>query len=67
VIHSLTANIGHVHAVFIYFFEGQVFSYWIVTNITTASGTLQCRKIRVPCGDQLVICGLYLNYCIVRK
>jgi hypothetical protein len=38
-----------------------MFSRWIVTNITSARGTLHCRKTRIPCGDQLVICGLYNN------
>jgi hypothetical protein len=36
-----------------------VFSRWIVTNITSARGTLHCRETRIPCGDQLVVCGLY--------
>jgi hypothetical protein len=36
-----------------------MFSRWIVTNITSARRTLHCRKTRIPCGDQLVICGLY--------
>jgi hypothetical protein len=46
VIHSLTASIGHVHALFISSFERRVFSRWIVTNIrpTSARGTLHCRK-----------------------
>jgi hypothetical protein len=30
------------------------------SNITSARGTLHCRKTRIPCGDQLVICGLYV-------
>jgi hypothetical protein len=29
-------------------------------NISSARGTSHCRKIRIPCGDQLVICGLYV-------
>jgi hypothetical protein len=58
-IHSVTANIGHVHVYFISFFEGLVFSCWLVTNVTSARGTLHCRKTRILCGDQLVICGLY--------
>jgi hypothetical protein len=59
-IHSLTANIGQfVTALFISFLEGRMFLLWIVTNITFARGTLHCRKTRIPCGDQLVICGLY--------
>jgi hypothetical protein len=37
-----------------------MFSRWIVTNITSARGTLHCRNNRIPCGDQLVICGLYM-------
>jgi hypothetical protein len=36
-----------------------MFSRWIVTNTTSARGTVHCRKKRIPCGDQLVICGLY--------
>jgi hypothetical protein len=38
-----------------------MFSRWIVMNITPACGTLHCRKIRIPCGDQLMICGRYLT------
>jgi hypothetical protein len=37
-----------------------MFSRWRVTNITSARGTLHFRKSRIPCGDQLVISGLYL-------
>jgi hypothetical protein len=63
--HSLTANIGQfgsiVTALFIYFFEGRIFSRWIVTNITSARGTLDCRKTRIPCGDQPLFCGLYCS------
>jgi hypothetical protein len=33
-----------------------MFSRWIVTNITFARGTVHCRKTRIPCGDQLMIC-----------
>jgi hypothetical protein len=70
VIHSLTANNGQfgfwkvsvATALLISFFEGRMFSSWIVMNITSARGTLHCRKIRIPCGDQLVICGLYMFY-----
>jgi hypothetical protein len=47
VIHSLTANIGKleiiinvVTALFISVFEGRMFSRWIVTNITSALGTM---------------------------
>jgi hypothetical protein len=36
VIHSLTANIGHIHALFMSYFEGRMFSRWIVTNIISA-------------------------------
>jgi hypothetical protein len=36
-----------------------MFSLWILTNITSARGTLHCRKTRIPCRDQLVICGQY--------
>jgi hypothetical protein len=39
-----------------------MFSRWIVTNITSARGTLHCRKTRRPCGDQPVVCGLYMCY-----
>jgi hypothetical protein len=38
-----------------------MFSCWIVTNITSARGTLHCRKTRIPCGDQFDVCGLYLS------
>jgi hypothetical protein len=57
-IQGLTANIRHVHALFISFFDGRMVSRWIVTNITSARGTLHCRKPRIRLGDQLVICGL---------
>jgi hypothetical protein len=40
---------------FISFLEGRMFSRWIITNITSARGTVHCRKI--PCWDQLMICG----------
>jgi hypothetical protein len=60
VIHNLTANIGHVQALSLAFFEGRMLSRLIVTNITPARGTLHCRKTRIPCRDQLVICGLYI-------
>jgi hypothetical protein len=32
-----------------------MFSRWIVTNITSARGTVHCRKTRIPCGDQLIL------------
>jgi hypothetical protein len=67
VIHSVNANIGHVHALFISLFEGRMISRWIVTNITSARGTLHCRKTRIPCEDQLVICGLHVNHEAVDK
>jgi hypothetical protein len=38
-----------------------MFSRWIVTNIISSRGTLHCRKTRIPFGDQLVICGLYIQ------
>jgi hypothetical protein len=41
-----------------------MFSRWIVKNITFARLTLHYRKTRIPCGDQLVICGQYLT-CIL--
>jgi hypothetical protein len=28
-----------------------MFSRWIVMNITSARGTLHCRKTRIPCGQ----------------
>jgi hypothetical protein len=58
-IHSLTANIGqlkHCNSL-VHLFEGRMFSRWIVTNITSARENLHYRKTRIPCGDQLVICG----------
>jgi hypothetical protein len=54
-----------------------MFSRWIVTNIISARGTVLYRKTRIPCGDYLVICGLYtvpgpttikiLGFMITRK
>jgi hypothetical protein len=38
-----------------------MFSRWLVTNITSTRGTMHCRKTRTSCGDQLVICGLWLH------
>jgi hypothetical protein len=61
VIHSLSENIGqfkHCNSI-ISLFEGRMFLRCIVTNVTSARGTLHCRKTRIPCGDQLVICGQY--------
>jgi hypothetical protein len=46
-----------VTALFISFFEGRMFSRWIVTNITSVRETLHYRKTHIIC-DQLVICGL---------
>jgi hypothetical protein len=75
VTHSLTANIlqfrSIVTALLISFFEGRMFSRWILTNITSAGVTLHCRKTLIPCGDQLVICGKYpaslrLMLCLLR-
>jgi hypothetical protein len=43
-----------------------MFSRWLVTNITSASRTVHCRKTHISCGDQLVICGLYLSYTGVK-
>jgi hypothetical protein len=37
------------------------FLLWIVTNITSARWTMHCCKTRIPCGDELVVCGLYLD------
>jgi hypothetical protein len=64
VIHTLTENIGQVNcnSLVHFFFEGRMFSRWIVTDITSARGTLHCRKTRVSCGDQLAICGLHSIY-----
>jgi hypothetical protein len=36
-----------------------MFSRWIVTNSTSARGTVHCRKTRIPCKDELVFCGQY--------
>jgi hypothetical protein len=44
-----------------------MFSRWIVTNITSARGTVHCRKTRIPCGEQLVICGLYMRPTYLNK
>jgi hypothetical protein len=41
------------------FYEGSMFSHWILTNITSTRGNLHCRKTRIPRGDQLVIGGEY--------
>jgi hypothetical protein len=61
-IHILTANVGRVGsivtALFIYFFEGRMFSCWIVMDVTSTRGTFHCCKTHIPCGDQLMICGL---------
>jgi hypothetical protein len=38
-----------------------MFSRWIVTNITSACGTVYCRKTSIPCGDQLGIYGQYVR------
>jgi hypothetical protein len=42
-----------VTALFISFFEGRMFSRWIVTKITSARGTLHCRKTRFLAGINL--------------
>jgi hypothetical protein len=59
VIHSLLQSSGSLEALltalFISFFEGGMFSRWIVTNITFARGTLHCSKSSIPCGNQPVI------------
>jgi hypothetical protein len=64
VIHNLTANIGQfisiVTALFSSLFERRMFSRGIVMNITSARGTLRCRKTHIPCGDKLVIFGHYV-------
>jgi hypothetical protein len=52
-------SLSIVTALFISFFEGGMFSRRIVTNSTSAHGTLHYRKTRIPCGNQLVICGQY--------
>jgi hypothetical protein len=52
-------NYKHCNSLDHSFFEGRMFSRWIVTNITSARVTLRCHKTRIPCEDQLVICGLY--------
>jgi hypothetical protein len=43
VIHSVTANIGIVTALFISFFEGQMFARWIVTKILLAEPCIAAR------------------------
>jgi hypothetical protein len=53
VVRSLTANIGHVHVLFTSFLEGRIFSRCIAANITSARGTLHCRKTRICCGISL--------------
>jgi hypothetical protein len=62
-IHSVTVNIRqfkHCNSlVFISLFEGLMFSRWIVMSITSARRTVHCRKTRILCGDQLLICGQY--------
>jgi hypothetical protein len=37
-----------------------MFSRWIVTNITSAVGTVHCRKTRISCVKQLMIYGQYI-------
>jgi hypothetical protein len=44
-----------------------MFSRWIVMNITSAPGTLHCRKTRIPCGDKLVICGQYSPFFLLLE
>jgi hypothetical protein len=48
----------HCNSLVHLFLAGRMFSRWIITNITSTRGTLHCSKIRIPCGGQLVICGL---------
>jgi hypothetical protein len=51
VIRSVTANIGKFGSIvtaFVHFFKGRMFSRWIVTNVTSACGTVHCRKTRIP-------------------
>jgi hypothetical protein len=43
-----------------------MFSRRIVTNITTARGTVHCHETRIPCGDQVMICGLYPGHTALR-
>jgi hypothetical protein len=38
-----------------------MFSRWIVMHNASARRTLHCHKTRIPCGDQLVICALYIR------
>jgi hypothetical protein len=52
-----SGSLSIVKSLFISLFEGLMFSCWIVTNITSARGTVHYRTTRIPCGDQLVICG----------
>jgi hypothetical protein len=70
-IHNLTANIRQfgsiVTALYISFFEGQMFSRWIVANITSARGTLHCRKthsLRGSTRDRLTICQPVLQLAV---
>jgi hypothetical protein len=60
-INSLTASSLDciLIALFTSCFEGRMFSCWIVTNIISARRTLHRCKTSIPCGDQLLICGLY--------
>jgi hypothetical protein len=44
-----------------------MFSRWIVTNIISDRGTLHCRKTRIHCGNQVVICELYTRLVCSRK
>jgi hypothetical protein len=44
-----SGSLSIVKALFIYFFDGWMFSRWIVTNFTSVRGTLHCRKTRIPC------------------
>jgi hypothetical protein len=36
-------------------------------NITSARGTLHCRKTRIPCGNQLVICAVSSSTTVVTS
>jgi hypothetical protein len=56
-----SGSLSIVTDLFISLFEGRMFSRCIVTDITSARGTLHCRKTRIPCGDQLMICGHFVS------
>jgi hypothetical protein len=63
VIHSLTANIGHVHALLISFFDGRMFSRWILTNIALPQNS---HSLRGSTRDMWTVDRQY-GLCVINK